>query len=168
MRRRLVLVGSGQVEIPLREARLSAILAQVRECEAAGLWPVRLRVDDWVTAADIAARTGRSRERVRQWSMGHCSAGGFPPPLNPGGATCFYSWAEVAPWLGGQGFTVEPPRPELTALNLALHLRFIGSRAARVPDLVQAALGRASRFHRGSRTAAARHSTTGIQNSPAR
>jgi len=106
-----------------------AIVSAVRDIEAVGLRPVRLIDYDWVTLADVARRIGRSRETVRLWSVGRIGPGGFPPPLNPGRETLFFSWVEVAPWLReGMGLPVAVPDPLLTAANLALQLRALAPR----------------------------------------
>jgi hypothetical protein len=111
----------------------AAIVSAVRDVEALGLRPVRLVDHDWVTLADVAERIGRSREAVRLWSIGRVGPGGFPPPLNPGRETLFFSWAEVAPWLRERmGLPVPEPVLALTVTNLTLQLRALADRVPRM------------------------------------
>jgi hypothetical protein len=66
----------------------------VRDVEKTGLTALRIDTEDACTLANIGERIGRSREIVRLWSTGKQGPGGFPPPINPGRDTLFYSWAE--------------------------------------------------------------------------
>ncbi len=103
-----------------------AVYATVAALEARGVRVTRLDADDWVTLHDLAVRIGRSRETVRLWAHGRAGPGGFPPPVNPGRRTLFYSWAEVGPWLYRRaGVPLDPGavRPDLAAAALALQLR---------------------------------------------
>ncbi|MEJ3749662.1 hypothetical protein WEI85_41185 [Actinomycetes bacterium KLBMP 9797] len=119
------------------ESLAEAIPPAVRDLEAVGLRPYRIEADDWVTLAEIGARIGRSREIVRLWATGRYGPGGFPPPLNPGRDTSFYSWTEVAQWLRQRmGQHVPDDQPTLVAMNLALQLRRVASRVERM-DLVR-------------------------------
>jgi hypothetical protein len=118
-----------------------AVTAAVHDVESAGLRPVRVAAGDWVTLADIATRIGRSREIVRLWSVGRQGPGGFPPPLNPGCDTSFYSWAEVVPWLRRRmGYDLPEEEPVLVAMNLALQLRRLAPRVRRM-DAVRELVG---------------------------
>jgi hypothetical protein len=113
-----------------------AIAAGVRLVEAVGLRALRVDAEDWVTLGDIAERVGRSRETVRLWALGRLGPGGFPPPLNPGRDTSFYSWAEVLPWLRERmGFELPGEPPVLAAANLVLQLRALAARVPRMDAL---------------------------------
>jgi hypothetical protein len=133
----------GIVRVRFRRHRpdlADAVVSAVRDVEAAGLRAVRLLEHDWVTLADVADRIGRSREAVRLWSIGRVGPGGFPPPLNPGRETLFYSWSEVAPWLGERmGLDVPEPGLVLAAANLTLQLRALAPRVPRM-DLIRSLL----------------------------
>jgi hypothetical protein len=108
-----------------------AVIDAVRAVERVGLRVLRVDVDDWVTLADIAQRVGRSRETARLWASGRLGPGDFPPPLNPGRGTTFYSWAEVAPWLRSRvGVNVPDDEPTLAAANLVIQLRALLPRVA--------------------------------------
>lgn len=123
------------------ESLAAAIPAAVRDLESVGLRPARVDADDWVTLAEIGARIGRSREIVRLWATGRYGPGGFPPPLNPGRDTSFYSWTEVAQWLRERmGYHVPDDDPVLVAMNLALQLRRLAPRIERM-DLVLSLVG---------------------------
>lgn len=50
-----------------------------------------------MTLKEIAARTGRSYERVRLLAAGKRGPGGFPGPMSSDGWT-LYSWTQVRPW----------------------------------------------------------------------
>jgi hypothetical protein len=117
-----------------------AVVSAVRDVEAVGLRPVGLVDQDWVTLADVAERIDRSREAVRLWSVGRVGPGDFPPPLNPGRETLFYSWSEVAPWLR-ERMGLDAPEPEwvLVAANLGLRLRALAPCVPRM-DLIRSLL----------------------------
>jgi len=113
----------------------AAIHGAVVELEAHGLRAVRVDARDWVTLEGIAARIGRAREVVRLWACARVGPGRFPAPLNPGCHTLFYSWLEVAGWLGTAGHLpgevrVDVDAPVLAAANLALQLRTLAPRVA--------------------------------------
>ncbi|HYN95381.1 MAG TPA: hypothetical protein VES42_16155 [Pilimelia sp.] len=101
-----------------------AVAAAVRQVEAVGLRALRVDAGDWLTLRDVAARVGRSRETVRLWSVGRLGPGGFPPPLNPGSDTSFYSWVEVCRWARTRlGLPLPAEEPAVAAANLAVQLR---------------------------------------------
>jgi hypothetical protein len=90
---------------------------------------VHLEPDELVTMAEIARRTGRSREGVRLLIHGERGPGGFPPP-----ATHFRSrnrmweWSAVASWFSaslGEDVASDPAEdPDfVTAFNAGLKLR---------------------------------------------
>lgn len=109
-----------------------AIAAGIRAVESTGLRVLRVDVDDWVTASDVAHRVGRSRETVRLWAAGRMGPGGFPPPANPRRDTTFYSWAEVLPWLRiRMRLDLPEEEPALVAANLAVQLRALLPRVPR-------------------------------------
>lgn len=61
-----------------------------------------LRVDrELVSVPDIAERTGRSRESVRQHANGTRGSGGFPSPVGiVGDGIRVWEWAPVFEWAG--------------------------------------------------------------------
>jgi hypothetical protein len=119
----------------------AAAFTVIRDLEAVGLRPVRVCDDDWVTLAEVGERIGRSRENVRLWAAARYGPGGFPPPLNPGKQTTFYSWAEVSVWLRQRmGFDLPDCEPVLVAMNLALQVRNLLPRISDA-DTVRALVG---------------------------
>jgi hypothetical protein len=119
----------------------SAVLSAIRDLEGVGA-PVRvLRVDtedDWLTAAEIAQRVGRSRQSVAQLIRGVRGPGEFPPPVarrdsrNP-----LWSWEQVREWFARYTPEVVPAEathlsPDfLAAVNDRLDLR---ERHRHMPD----------------------------------
>jgi hypothetical protein len=90
----------------LREAILSAI----RDIRNAKLGVDVLQVDECnlVTQAEIARRSGRSRQVVHQYSSGKRGPGGFPPPachITEG--VPLWAWCSVAYWLRQNGMIKE-------------------------------------------------------------
>jgi hypothetical protein len=113
-----------------RDALLSAI-ADV-ERAAAGVSVVRVEPDDLVTAAEIARRSGRSREGIRQLVAGRRGPGGFPAPVaNLTGRSPVWRWTDVARWLAehqsadmAESSHAVPDSARLVAaINAALELR---------------------------------------------
>ncbi|MGN9909366.1 hypothetical protein ACTMTJ_17620 [Phytohabitans sp. LJ34] len=122
-----IFLAPGHHEVTVQRAALSlaeAVVSAVHDLEALDLQPVRVCDNDWVTLAHIAERIERSRELVRLWSIGRYGPGDFPPPLNPGRDTKFYSWTEVAVWLRRHmDVDVDRPDPTLVVANLLLQAR---------------------------------------------
>lgn len=112
------------------ESLTEAILSAIENVEGAVLEVkvVRVEPDELVTAADIAQRTGRSRESVRLLAAGRRGGGGFPPPVRGmKSRTRLWRWAEVAEWLANHEGTPPDPRAAdarvIAAINGALELR---------------------------------------------
>lgn len=133
--------GSGTVRLWLdwpARSLTEAVVAGVRAVEATGLRVLRVDANDWVTAGDVAQRVGKSRETVRLWAAGRMGPGGFPPPLNPGRDTTFYSWAEVLSWLRHRaGLDLPDDEPALAAANLAVQLRTLMRRVPQAGELLR-------------------------------
>jgi hypothetical protein len=82
----------------LREAIGSAIQAVA---SIDGLTVDRVEPEDFVTAAEIAERLGRSRESVRLLIAGERGPGGFPAPISHlRDRNRLWRWTEVAAWAG--------------------------------------------------------------------
>ncbi|MGH2367187.1 MAG: helix-turn-helix transcriptional regulator [Chloroflexota bacterium] len=78
-----------------------AVGSAIRNVEAAvpGLHVVRVEPEELVSASEIAARTGRSRESVRLLIQARRGPGGFPPPVAwIGGRRPLWRWTDVANW----------------------------------------------------------------------
>ncbi len=78
-----------------------AILSAVTDIESIdGVEVVRIADAGLVSMADIATRTGRTRESVRLLVTGARGPGGFPPPVtDPRGRYRLWHWSDVAHWL---------------------------------------------------------------------
>jgi len=126
-----------------------SILWAIQDCEASYRRPLRLDAGDWLTLADIAARCGLVRETVRLYCIGQQGPGGFPPPLNPGRDTRFYSWYETSAWMRRHTVYNPPPgradEPVLIAMNLALQLRNLMPRVSRPEAVLECVTDRRGR-----------------------
>lgn len=106
-----------------------AILSAIAQLESAvpSVRVIRVEPDDLVSASDIAARLGRSRESVRLLIAGERGMGGFPAPLSHVKARGrLWRWAEVARWAHealGTGLPETETAILVAALNDALDLR---------------------------------------------
>lgn len=119
----------------------SAVISAIVDLERAGIGARTLRVmidDDWVTAAEIAHRVGRTRQNIGQLVRGARGPGGFPAPVaRQGTSNSLWSWAEVETWFRGyepgavpeSGPTISPDF--LAEVNDRLDLR---ERRRRSPD----------------------------------
>ena len=107
---------------------LAAVLSAVEDAEMAvpGVCVVRVLPDEYVTLAEIAQRTGRTRESVRLLSIGERGPGGFPPPAARGAErNKLWRWAEVSSWFAStlsEPVHLAPP-PAQRAANAILDLR---------------------------------------------
>ncbi len=107
----------------------SAVGPAIRAVESAmeGLRVVRVEPDDIVSASDIAARLGRSRESVRLLIEGRRGPGGFPPPAaGLRSRRRMWRWSNVVEW-GAQNLELDETQINdamfVAALNSALELR---------------------------------------------
>ncbi|MGH3928999.1 MAG: hypothetical protein ACRDTF_03365 [Pseudonocardiaceae bacterium] len=101
-----------------------AVISAILDVERAGIGARVLRVqadDDWLTASEIAARVGRSRQSVALLAHGERGPGDFPAPAarrrssNP-----LWSWPEVEAWFERyEPGAVPAPRPRLSPDFLA-------------------------------------------------
>ena len=111
---------------------VEAVLSAVADIERVdGVKVVRIADAGLVSMADIAARTGRTREGVRLLVTGARGPGGFPPPVtDPRGRYRLWRWSEVERWLatslGEETATVEDHG--LAAISASLELRHHGHR----------------------------------------
>ena len=108
---------------------LAAVVAAVTDVSKAdlGIRIDRVEPDDWVTASEIARRTERSRESVRQLIHAERGPGGFPPPIaNVKRRSPLWRWSEVVEWFR-EGLNVGVGRGDeardLAMINAALALQ---------------------------------------------
>jgi hypothetical protein len=118
-----------------REARsfADALVSAISEVEHEGLGVrvVRVAPDEYVTLAEIAKRTGRTRESVRLLATGDRGPGDFPPPAaRAEQRNRLWRWAEVARWFARRlGESVSgAPDEALSAVNGLLQARSALSR----------------------------------------
>lgn len=80
-----------------RAAMLSAI-EKIEEVEAAGFEVVRFEPDELVSGANIADRTGRTRQSISLLIRGERGPGGWPRPVAGNVRSPLWRWADVAAW----------------------------------------------------------------------
>lgn len=83
----------------------AAVLSAIRGIESAGTSVRVVRVeneDEWLTAAEIAQRVGRTRQNLSQLIAGVRGPGHFPAPgVRRGARNPLWSWREVRAWFAG-------------------------------------------------------------------
>lgn len=100
-----------------------------------GLRVVRIEPDDLVTAAEIAERTGRSRESIRLLAAGRRGDGSFPAPIARATTRAhLWRWSDVAT---AMGLPVAAQAALVAALNARLEL---ATTTARLDEPTRAAL----------------------------
>ncbi len=96
---------------------------------------IRVEPEDLVTAAEIAERTGRSRESVRLLVAGERGPGAFPVPVSHlKSRGRMWRWTDVARWFFfslGEEFPAGKEANFLAAMNGALEVRRMASRLER-------------------------------------
>ena len=111
---------------------VEAVVSAVDDLERVeGVRVVRIADAGLVSMADVAARTGRTREGVRLLVTGARGPGGFPPPVtDPRGRYRLWRWSDVERWLAaslGEAAATEEDHL-LAAINASLELRHHGHR----------------------------------------
>lgn len=133
--------GSQYADFTRRARSLAdAIGSAKRSIESAvpGARVIRVEPEDLVTAAEIADRTGRSRESVRLLIAGERGPGGFPPPISHlKSRGRIWKWADVARWFASELDEKLPSVKEadfISALNGALEVRRMADRIERASE----------------------------------
>ncbi len=76
-----------------------AVSTAVRDVRTAGFDVLRVEPDDLVSASEIARRTKRTRQSIRQLCTGTRGPGGFPPPYARLKSTSpLWRWTDIAKW----------------------------------------------------------------------
>jgi hypothetical protein len=76
-----------------------AVSTAIRDVRTAGFDVLRVEPDDLVSASEIARRTKRTRQSIRQLSTGARGPGGFPPPFARLKSTSpLWRWTDIAKW----------------------------------------------------------------------
>lgn len=80
---------------------LEAIASAIRQAESVkGVRVVRVEGEELVSQADIAERTGRSRQAVNHWIKRDADSSGFPPPAYGASTRSpLWRWSDVQSWL---------------------------------------------------------------------
>lgn len=76
----------------------SAVLSAIEQVEKAGFEVLRVEPDELVSAADIAERTGRTRQSISALINGTRGPGGWPRPVAGNVRSPLWRWADVATW----------------------------------------------------------------------
>lgn len=121
--------GVQHVDFSREAASLEAAVAgAVREIESvAGARVVRIADAGLVSMADIAERTGRTRESVRLLVAGDRGPQGFPAPVtSPTARYRLWRWSDVRRWFAeALGQEIDSPAGHvLEALNAGLEMRY--------------------------------------------
>ena len=106
---------------------LDAVLSAISEVIDLGFEPLAVE-DELVSMADIAERTGRSRQSVSMLFEGVRGAGDFPPPAAGNVRSPLWHWADVAAWFDeyeGNEAEASDRRSTLAAVNGALAGRLL-------------------------------------------
>lgn len=75
-----------------------AVLSAIKEVEEANFEVLRVEPDELVSAADIAQRTGRSRQSISSLINGTRGPGGWPRPVSGNVRSPLWRWSDVAAW----------------------------------------------------------------------
>jgi hypothetical protein len=87
------------------ESFLDAVLDALAKVIELGFEPLAIE-DELVSMADIAERTGRSRQSVSMLVSGQRGRGGFPRAAAGNVRSPLWHWADVAAWFAGNGDSV--------------------------------------------------------------
>lgn len=101
------------------ESFLESVLAAVAELLALGFEPVAIE-DELVSIADIAERTGRSRQSVSMLVDGRRGRGDFPPAAAGNVRSPLWHWADVAAWFENDRPGADQRLKTIAAVNGAL------------------------------------------------
>lgn len=103
---------------------LDAITSAVREAESVeGIRVTRVEGEELVSQADIAERTGRTRQAVNHWIKRDADSSEFPnPAYGASTRSPLWRWSEVQAWLNPDGSTDDRGRI-IALVNAALLAR---------------------------------------------
>lgn len=103
----------------------SAIIDAIADMIAAGVEPLAV-ADELVSAADIARRTGRSRQSISLLIAGERGPGDFPTSIAGNARSPLWSWGDVEAWMARDGGYPEPQLGHaIDAANRMLKLRVL-------------------------------------------
>jgi predicted DNA-binding transcriptional regulator AlpA len=108
-----------------REAptRLEAIVSAIRQVRSVrGVDVVRVEPEEYLTAAEIARRTGKSREAIRLLATGQRGDGAFPRPfLRLRDRSPLWRWSEITAWTSSDP-EIQADAAAIGALNAHLEI----------------------------------------------
>jgi predicted DNA-binding transcriptional regulator AlpA len=76
----------------------AAVMSAIAEVESADFEVLRVEPDELVSAADIAPRTGRSRQSISSLISGARGPGGWPRPVAGNVRSPLWRWSDIAAW----------------------------------------------------------------------
>ncbi len=132
-----VSVRSGRVYVTFSRRASSmkdAVLSAIHDIQSANVVAEVLRVDECnlVTQAEIARRSGRSRQVIHQYIAGDRGPGGFPSPAcNLCDDSQLWYWCEVSCWLWENNMIKEDVlrnAEEVEIINAVLEFRRLQQR----------------------------------------
>ncbi|OGO73616.1 MAG: hypothetical protein A3G84_04885 [Chloroflexi bacterium RIFCSPLOWO2_12_FULL_71_12] len=103
-----------------------AVHRALSDLRNSGWRAARVELEELVSAAEVAERTGRSRESVRLLVAGRRGPGAFPAAVHTVGRFRLWRWPEVERWFAsyeGRDPQVADHGPLVNAINLFLALR---------------------------------------------
>lgn len=108
-----------------------AVLSAISEVETAQFEVLRVEPDELVSGADIAERTGRSRQSVSSLVNGTRGPGGWPSPVAGNVRSPLWRWSDVAAWF--ESFDGSQSVDREQAALLAASNELLGARRALKP-----------------------------------
>jgi predicted DNA-binding transcriptional regulator AlpA len=109
------------------ESFLDAVLDAVAEVIELGFEPLAIE-DELVSMADVAERTGRSRQSVSMLVSGQRGSGNFPRPVAGNVRSPLWHWADIAAWFEnteGNNVVCEDRIRTIASINGALANRVL-------------------------------------------
>ncbi len=76
----------------------AAVMSAIDEVESADFEVLRVEPDELVSAADIAERTGRSRQSISSLISGARGPGEWPRPVAGNVRSPLWRWSDIAAW----------------------------------------------------------------------
>jgi predicted DNA-binding transcriptional regulator AlpA len=116
------------------ESLLAAVKSALQDAAKAGMSVERIGLYDFVTAAEIARRTHRSRASITQLINGERGPGRFPDPYQTVGSNLVWSWPDVEDWFANYDgeCAIRADERELRAIDCAYQfLRRVPNKRAR-------------------------------------
>lgn len=113
------------------ESFQDAVLSAIKEVESAQFDVLRVEPDEFVSAADVADRTGRSRQSISSLVGGRRGPGGWPAPVAGNVRSPLWRWSDVAVWFEAFDGTQTVDRAE--AAFVAAVNELLGARRALRP-----------------------------------